>query len=339
MATYNWYDDDEERKKKEDELNSSIQSVQDGWNSANKGWQPAQNDAAGTGRSLGIFAGDAGQDGNYLMSDQKAQVDENKRRQDEAEAAARAQAAAAAAAAAQAQAAAAAQAAQAQATQSEPQLSDFDKAQMQAAAQAQASASQLKQRKYAAPQKDEGLLGFIKMLGAGFQQSVGSVADAAVQGGHVLNYLKDRAIGIDEDTAAKNLWHSGESMRKKIHDIKDIAGNNLVGVSGADEAAGRIAAGQGTARDFSTVGGQGLQVGLDATQFINPAGNIAKGACRASTCLNPGGERSRYEWRTDWSSYYWSYLRKYWRPWNGYSIWRRGRYISWYISVWSGARF
>ena len=270
MATYSWYDDDEERKKKEDELNSSIHSVQDGWNSANKGWQPAQNDAAGTGRSLGIFAGDAGQqgqDGNYLMSDEKAQADENKRRQDEAEAAARAQAAAAAAAAAQAQAA-----------QSQPQLSDFDKAQMQAAAQAQASASQLKQRKYAAPQKDEGLLGFIKMLGAGFQQSVGSVADAAVQGGHVLNYLRDRAMGVDENTAAKNLWQSGESMRKKIHDIKDIAGNNLVGVSGADEAAGRIAAGQGTARDFSTVGGQGLQVGLDATQFINPAGNIAKGA-------------------------------------------------------------
>lgn len=284
MATYNWYDDDEERKKKEDELNSSIRSVQDGWNSANKGWQPAQNDAANTGRSLGIFAGDAGQqgqDGNYLMSDEKAQADENKRRQDEAEAAARAQAAAAAAAgeaAAQAQAAAAAQAAQAQAVQSQPQLSDFDKAQMQAAAQAQASASQLKQRKYAAPQKDEGLLGFIKMLGAGFQQSVGSVADAAVQGGHVLNYLRDRAMGVDENTAAKNLWQSGESMRKKIHDIKDIAGNNLVGVSGADEAAGRIAAGQGTARDFSTVGGQGLQVGLDATQFINPAGNIAKGA-------------------------------------------------------------
>lgn len=280
MATYNWYDDDEEKKKK-DELNSSIQSVQDGWNSANKGWQPAQNDAASTGRSLGIFAGDAGQqgqDGNYLMSDEKAQADENKRRQDEAEAAARAQAAAAAAAAAQAQAAAAAQAAQAQAAQSQPQLSDFDKAQMQAAAQAQASASQLKQRKYAAPQKDEGLLGFIKMLGAGFQQSIGSVADAAVQGGHVLNYLRDRAMGVDENTAAKNLWQSGESMRKKIHDIKDIAGNNLVGVSGADEAAGRIAAGQGTVRDFSTVGGQGLQVGLDATQFINPAGNIAKGA-------------------------------------------------------------
>ena len=281
MATYDWYDDDEERKKKEDELNSSIRSVQDGWNSANKGWQPAQNDAANTGRSLGIFAGDAGQqgqDGNYLMSDEKAQADENKRRQDEAEAAARAQAAAAAAAAAQAQAAAAAQAAQAQAAQSQPQLSDFDKAQMQAAAQAQASASQLKQRKYAAPQKDEGLLGFIKMLGAGFQQSVGSVADAAVQGGHVLNYLRDRAMGVDENTAAKNLWQSGESMRKKIHDTKDIAGNNLVGVSGADEAAGRIAAGQGTVRDFSTVGGQGLQVGLDATQFINPAGNIAKGA-------------------------------------------------------------
>ena len=274
MATYNWYDDDEERKKKEDELNSSIRSVQDGWNSANKGWQPAQNDAANTGRSLGIFAGDAGQqgqDGNYLMSDEKAQADENKRRQDEAEAAARAQAAAAAAAAAQAQAAAAAQAAQAQAPhQSRGQ--SFDEA--EAAAAAQVAAVKHAKAQYTPPKQDEGLWGLIKTFAAGMQQGIGNVADTVIQGGHVLNYLKDRAIGVDEDTAAKNLWQSGEKMRKVVHSMKDVNGHDIVGTQDVDVAAGRIAAGQGNARDYISLGSKGIQTGLDATMFVNPGKNL-----------------------------------------------------------------
>ena len=273
MATYNWYDDDEEKKKK-DELNSSIQSVQDGWNSANKGWQPAQNDAAGTGRSLGIFAGDAGQqgqDGNYLMSDEKAQADENKRRQDEAEAAARARAAAAAAAAAQAQAAAAAQAAQAQAPhQSRGQ--SFDEA--EAAAAAQVAAVKHAKAQYTPPKQDEGLWGLIKTFAAGMQQGIGNVADTVIQGGHVLNYLKDRAIGVDEDTAAKSLWQSGEKMRKVVHSMKDVNGHDIVGTQDADAAAGRIAAGQGNARDYISLGSKGIQTGLDATMFVNPGKNL-----------------------------------------------------------------
>lgn len=273
MATYNWYDDDEERKKKEDELNSSIHSVQDGWNSANKGWQPAQNDAAGTGRSLGIFAGDAGQqgqDGNYLMSDEKAQADENKRRQDEAEAAARAQAAAAAAAA-QAQAAAAAQAAQAQAPhQSRGQ--SFDEA--EAAAAAQVAAVKHAKAQYTPPKQDEGLWGLIKTFAAGMQQGIGNVADTVIQGGHVLNYLKDRAMGVDEDTAAKSLWQSGEKMRKVVHSMKDVNGHDIVGTQDADAAAGRIAAGQGNARDYISLGSKGIQTGLDATMFVNPGKNL-----------------------------------------------------------------
>nr|DAH82371.1 MAG TPA: hypothetical protein [Caudoviricetes sp.] len=273
MATYNWYDDDEEKKKKEDELNSSIQSVQDGWNSANKGWQPAQNDAAGTGRSLGIFAGDAGQqgqDGNYLMSDEKAQVDENKRRQDEAEAAARAQAAAAAAAAAQAQAAAAAQAQAAQSQQSRGQ--SFDEA--EAAAAAQVAAVKHAKAQYTPPKQEEGLWGLIKSFAAGMQQGIGNVADTVIQGGHVLNYLKDRAIGVDEDTAAKNLWQSGEKMRKVVHSMKDVNGHDIVGTQDADAAAGRVAAGQGNVRDIISLGSKGIQTGLDATMFVNPGKNL-----------------------------------------------------------------
>lgn len=272
MATYNWYDDDEERKKKEDELNSSIRSVQDGWNSANKGWQPAQNDAANTGRSLGIFAGDAGQqgqDGNYLMSDEKAQADENKRRQDEAEAAARAQAAAAAAA--QAAAAAAAQAAQAQAPQ-QSRGQSFDEA--EAAAAAQVAAVKHAKAQYTPPKQDEGLWGLIKSFVAGTQQGVGNVADTVIQVGHVLNYLKDRAIGVDEDTAAKNLWQSGEKMRKVVHSMKDVNGHYIVGTQDVDAAVGRIAAGQGNVRDYISLVSKGIQIGLDATMFVNPGKSL-----------------------------------------------------------------
>lgn len=90
MALLRW--GEEEEKDKEPGI-TTIQSVQDSW-------QPTDNNAAVTGQSQGIFDQTDSRPNNYLMSDQKAQFDQQQRAQREAEAQARAAAEAQARAAA-----------------------------------------------------------------------------------------------------------------------------------------------------------------------------------------------------------------------------------------------
>lgn len=113
-----------------------------------------------------------------------------------------------------------------------------------------------------------------KSIVSGVQQGIGDVADVAVQGGGLLNYMGDQYNPfISEQQRQKQIqqdMQNSEGLRAAIHGVKDVGGNNIVGTSGADQAAGNIAAGRGSVQDYATVAGQGLQTGLDATQFFNP---------------------------------------------------------------------
>lgn len=125
------------------------------------------------------------------------------------------------------------------------------------------------------PQPEEEDRPFLEKLGAGFQQAGGRVLDTLVQGGGLLTQLGNltnpfineerRNQKIQEDVAAS------EFLRGKVNEMKDISGNAIVGNRDVDEAATRIATGQGTAQDFAAVGGRGLDVAGTTTMFINPA--------------------------------------------------------------------
>ena len=295
-----WYYDDEEEKKKDELLQTpaikSVQAVQDNW-------QPIQT-ASGKKMpqvSSDIFGQDDEDEGNYLLSEEKAQLDEEKRQQEAAEAAeAAAHAAAAAAAEAQQRAAAAEEASVVAEEEPEDNHAAIDrgldagKSWEDISAETGISLDDVRnysqstrpkygidvsqyQPKYAErDKKDEGLWGLIKGLGAGIQQGIGAVGDVAVQGGSLLGYAKDRLTGVSEEEAAKRLYENGENLRSMIHNMRDINGQQIVGTRDVDDAAARIARGEGNAQDWVAVGGKGLQVGLDATMFANPTRNVMR---------------------------------------------------------------
>lgn len=254
MALVKWGLEDDEEQKDPFALPTiqTVQSVQDSW-------QPAGNNAAVTGQSTNIFdqeQSDQSQEGNYLLSDQKAKVDQQLAEQRAQEEAARAEAARVAA--------------------------ESENARRRAAAAAELAAQNQQEEqpatKYTQPeQKDEGLWGLIKGIGAGIQQGAVAVGDVAVQGGGVLDYLGQRMRGVDEGTAAQNVTKSTGAIRDWLHSGKDITGRNFVGTTDVEEQAGRIANGTATLQDYVAVGGKGLQVGLDSTMFLNPA-RMAAGA-------------------------------------------------------------
>jgi len=74
----------------------------------------------------------------------------------------------------------------------------------------------------------------------------------------------------DNRTDLEKTVDTGEQLRDKIHEQKDVSGNNIVGTTDVDDAAGKIASGQGDLQDFSKVAAKGLETGLDATMFLNP---------------------------------------------------------------------
>lgn len=124
-----------------------------------------------------------------------------------------------------------------------------------------------------------------KNLVAGLQQGAGRIGDVAIEGGTALSQganLVNPFIGDQHRQQLINQSSNADAaLRNALHGAKDIQGQNLAGVSGADQAGANIAAGRGNLRDAATVGGTGLQVGLDATTFANPgkaflAGNAGK---------------------------------------------------------------
>ena len=131
---------------------------------------------------------------------------------------------------------------------------------------------------------------------AGVQQGAGRVADVAVQGGALLDEAANQLQGGSEkekqQRRLKNL-EGTEKLRDLIHSQKDIRGESISGTKGADEAASKIASGNGDVKDFARVAGEGLEVGLDATQFANPT-SLLKGGVTAtagsSVARNAAGE-------------------------------------------------
>lgn len=261
MALIDWNEDEKEK----DELFSTpkiaVTSVQDG------AWQPAPSGA----NAPAVDEPDAGQGGvfgqqpqqqeqpenqeNYLLSDQKAQVDEAKRQNDAAIEEARRQAAAA-------EAAEAAAAAEANAM-----------AQSQNLAQEAQQPKKKGKSKYRNNKKgDDGFLGFLKGIGAGVQQGLGAVGDVAIKGGGVIG-----AIGKNDRQLVKHVAEV-EKVRNWLGNQKDITGNKLIGTRDVEQNAADIISGRGDLQDYVALGGKSLQVGIDATMPFNPTSLAVKSA-------------------------------------------------------------
>lgn len=244
MALIKWGYEEEEEQKDPFAIPSlsPVQSVQESWQPASA----TDNDQQDS------------EQGSYLMSAEKAQFDQEQAQRREQEEAARAQAEAArvAAESENARRAQAANELAAQQTQQEKKPAT----------------------KYTQPKKkDEGIWGLIKGIGAGVQQGLASVGDVAVQGGGMVDYASQRLQGVDDATASRNVMESTNRTRNLIHSGKDITGRNFTGTRDVEEQASRIANGTGTLQDLIAVGGKGLQTGIDATMFLNPA-RMAAGA-------------------------------------------------------------
>lgn len=237
MALIKW-GDDEEDKKKDDFLQApmikTVASVQSG------AWQPTQanaNDPQGQ-------APQQSQSENYLVSDQKAAVDEDLRRRKAADEAARAEAA------------------------RQAEIARVNEANARAAAAQEAELVPESRPKYGGnpEKKSEGFfVDTLKNIGSGLQQGIGALGDIAIQGGAVIG-----TIGKNDQQIARELENT-EKVRAWLHGFKDLNGNNIVGTRDVEDAAGRIASGNGSFQDVMAVGGKGLQAGIDATMFINPA--------------------------------------------------------------------
>jgi hypothetical protein len=209
--------------------------------SVQSGWQPTQDDT--------LAATDQPQSENYLMSEQKAQIDEQKRLSDAAEEMARAETARQSDMARQEAANRAAVAPEAEIVepQSTPKYSGGEN------------------------QNEGGVTGFFKNIGAGLQQGLGALGDIAIEGGAVIG-----SIGKNDEQLARHMQET-ERVRSWLHGQRDINGNEFVGTRDVDQNAGDIAAGRGDLQDFAAVGGKGLQAGIDATMLINPARMAVKG--------------------------------------------------------------
>lgn len=243
MALLQWEED--EKKKQEEMLTSPIKSVQ----SVQSTWQPVtQADEQETAPDGTLPA----QNENYLLSEQKAQIDQQKRERDaaEAEAAARAAEMQRQAAAARAM----------QAEQDQTEVKPLTKALPQ---KGKFSGGNQK--------KGEGFfIDALKNIGSGIQQGAGAVADIAIQGGGLIG-----TIGKNDKQIARELENVNK-VRGWLHNMKDFNGNAVVGTRDVEQQATRIASGKGDVRDFLAVGGKGLQAGIDSTFLLSPA-RLAQG--------------------------------------------------------------
>ena len=248
MALIKWGDDEEQKKR--DELLGitpvkTVASVQSGsWQPAPSGADaPATQDDTKPKVNGGVFDQQQAQPGldNYLLSDEHAQAEEQKRKRDAEIEAARQQQIAAQ------------QAANARAV---------------AAQEAEIIPETPKSRpKYGGGKKknEGGVSGFLKDVGAGIQQGLGSLADIAIQGGGVIG-----SVGKNDRQLVQHVAEV-EKVRNWLHGGKDINSNNFVGTRDVEPQARDIVAGRGDIEDYAAIAGKGLQAGIDATMFINPA--------------------------------------------------------------------
>jgi len=243
MALIKWGDDEEQKK---NELFGmpvkTVASVQSG------SWQPALSGADSAVATDGIFdqpSQPTATQGNYLLSAEKAQVDEQKRQRDAQIAEARRQQAA-----------------------REANAAALARQQAETTVQEQAAAP-----KYMPVKEEGGVKGFLKGVGAGIQQGLASAGDVAIQAG-AIPYLAARN-GQD----LQNHLAEVEKVRGWLHGKKDITGNKFVGTQDVEQQALNIVNDKASIRDVASVAGKGLQVGLDATMFMNPAA-IAKNAVK-----------------------------------------------------------
>ena len=107
-----------------------------------------------------------------------------------------------------------------------------------------------------------------KAIVSGMQQGVSNVADVSIMGGAVLN---DTALGLQgasDEQRARELQEY-EKMRNWFKTNKAVNGEFL------NNKPDYAPTGDFT-RDALDLGGRGLQTGLDATMFLNPASNLLK---------------------------------------------------------------
>lgn len=126
----------------------------------------------------------------------------------------------------------------------------------------------------------EGLGELGKNVGAGVQQTVGKVADVALEGGALVDEAANLMSGGSEqekDQRRIENLKGTDKLRELLHSQKDIKGENIGGAQKADAAAEKINAGTATVRDAATLAGESLDVGLGATMFANPTSLLAGG--------------------------------------------------------------
>lgn len=110
---------------------------------------------------------------------------------------------------------------------------------------------------------DSNTMNFLKDAGSGIQQAGAGVADKAVMGGAVL---EDTAAAIrgDSQDERNQIYQRYENVRNSIKGGKTITGESL-NPQEDFQWTGDLG------RDTANLAGRGLQTGLDATMFINPA--------------------------------------------------------------------
>lgn len=119
-----------------------------------------------------------------------------------------------------------------------------------------------------------------KGIVSGVQQGAGAVADTALQASGVLGEIK-RSLDFTKTKEQKDLERlltvdTTEGLRKWINQQKDASGESIKGTSNVDVAANNIRLGRGSAEDFKKVGLAGLNVGANATMFVNPVASLSK---------------------------------------------------------------
>jgi len=119
---------------------------------------------------------------------------------------------------------------------------------------------------------------------SGVQQAGGTLGDVAIEGGGVLDELANQIQGGSDqqkDQRREQNVANSEKLRDALHQNKDVSGNNIVGTTDVDQAAGKIASGNGSAQDIASVAGKGVETGLDATMLLNPADAVANAGKRS----------------------------------------------------------
>lgn len=235
MSLLRWGQEDDNKDQQDPFGLSPIKTVQ----SVQSAWQPTQDNAA-TPQSDSSMP----QDNNYLLSEQKAQIDTQIQQRRDAEAAA------AAAAAAEAERVARETEAARNAQQQQPKP----------------------KTKYTNPnnKKDEGFWGFVKDMGSGIQQGAVNFGDVVGQAGATLNYINPFNTKTEQQKNADLLAYDA-SRRKFLDENKDFSGNSFTGTRDVEGAVTRINNGSANLQDYMALAGKGLQTGIDATGLLNPA--------------------------------------------------------------------